>query len=200
MDVACARSIAMGVDEQCFRYVYGGGAPHGVVFVIMVMTTIVGGGWGALVFLPFFAHAKTRRMVSALFLSFIVAAALGTGLKLAVGRVRPCYALTGVSALYGTPSGPSFPSGHALGSFCFAGFFCATAIRIARRDPAKRNIAWLSSVGAITFATIVALSRVYLGAHFPSDVAAGAVLGFAVGYAGSKAFEWHERVRPRASS
>ncbi|MGH7327483.1 MAG: phosphatase PAP2 family protein, partial [Polyangiaceae bacterium] len=156
--------------------------------------------WGALAFVPFLWRASTRRLVSALFITFLVAASVGTALKVAVGRLRPCFSLQGVSALYGSPAGPSFPSGHALGSFTFAGFLTATAIEIARKNPDKRRVAWIASIAAVVFATSVALSRVYLGAHFPSDVATGALLGFLIGFGGAKAFQAYERGRAKSAS
>ncbi|HEX7666637.1 MAG TPA: phosphatase PAP2 family protein, partial [Polyangiaceae bacterium] len=180
--------MPMGTDEVCFRYVYAGPGAHGAVFAVMVATTILGGGWGALMFLPFLYRAKTRRMTSALFLSFLVAATIGTLIKFAVARVRPCYSLEGVHSLWGAPSGYSFPSGHATGSFCFAGFAIVVALRVAKNHPERKWQAWGAAVLAIVLATIVGLSRVYLGVHFPGDVSVGAILGLVVGFAGAVAF------------
>ena len=138
--------------------------------------------------------------MTALFATFLAAATIGTGLKILIGRTRPCNSLTGIAALYGDPTGPSFPSGHALGSFCFAGFLVATVMQIARKNPAKRRVAIISSIAALFFATSVALSRVYLGAHFPSDVTAGAFLGFLIGFSGAKIFQAYERRRATPAS
>lgn len=190
----------MGADERCFRFLYGGAEAHGLLFLYMVATTVVGGGWGALAFVPFLWRASTRRLVTALFASFLVGASVDTAMKLVFGRLRPCFALQGVTALYGSPTGYSFPSGHALGSFCFAGFLIATVMDIARRNPEKRRAAWIASTAALFFSTSVALSRVYLGAHFPSDVAAGAILGFLIGFASAKVFQAYERGRAKQPS
>jgi undecaprenyl-diphosphatase len=91
--------------------------------------------------------------------------ALNTALKLAIGRRRP--ALEDLPALAGTPTGLSFPSAHATTSFAAA--------------RAYRGLVPGGPLYAIAGA--LALSRVYLGVHFPSDVAAGALLGTAVGSA-----------------
>jgi len=64
----------------------------------------------------------------------------------------------------------SFPSGHALGAFAIAAVFSAEY-----RE--RRWVPWV----AYGTASLIALSRVGLGRHFPSDVMAGAVLGRSLG-------------------
>jgi hypothetical protein len=64
----------------------------------------------------------------------------------------------------------SFPSGHASGAFAVATVFAWEF-----RD--KRWVPWV----AYGTATLIALSRVGLGRHFPSDVLAGAILGHSMG-------------------
>jgi undecaprenyl-diphosphatase len=184
----------MNADERYFRFLYGGSTAHGTaLFVLMVMTTIIGGGWGMLILLPFLVREKTRKVAAAMFVTFGVAALVVTVMKNSIGRARPFLALSGVTPLYGTPTGFSFPSGHATGSFCFAGFIVGTAIRLARENHARKRDAILGAAAAIAFAIVVSLSRVYLGAHFPSDVAVGALIGFSIGLAGAKGFEIYER-------
>jgi undecaprenyl-diphosphatase len=88
--------------------------------------------------------------------------------KVSVGRERPDIArLVGVS-------GFSFPSGHTAAS---AAVYAAIALVVGRgRD--RRTKAILAGVaGGITVA--VAMSRVMLGAHWLTDVIAGAALGWA---------------------
>jgi membrane-associated phospholipid phosphatase len=89
---------------------------------------------------------------------------LNYAVKLAVKRPRP--QLDGLPPLSGVVSGLSFPSAHATTSFAAAGTY-------ARAVPA---LAPLLYGGAAMFA----ISRPYLGVHYPSDVAAGALLGSAV--------------------
>ncbi|CAG0941852.1 undecaprenyl-diphosphatase [Candidatus Brocadiaceae bacterium] len=62
----------------------------------------------------------------------------------------------------------SFPSNHALNNFGIAVFFSGLYKK------------WAPVL--FTAAALVALSRVYLGLHYPSDITAGALLGSGIGY------------------
>ena len=72
----------------------------------------------------------------------------------------------------------SFPSGHASWAFSSAVFF-ATVYSDYYPYSKWKNYVW---GGALLTASSVAYFRVGAGAHFPTDVLAGAVVGSAVGY------------------
>jgi len=63
---------------------------------------------------------------------------------------------------YPQPNTYSFPSGHALISLCFY-------LALAEIEGRKR--AW--RLAAVLFAVAIGLTRIYLGVHYPTDVAAG---------------------------
>jgi membrane-associated phospholipid phosphatase len=65
----------------------------------------------------------------------------------------------------------SFPSGHAIGTF-------SMATVIAERYRQHRWVPWV----AYGLASLVGFSRITLQAHFPSDIFAGAVLGYAISH------------------
>ena len=112
-----------------------------------------------------FDGERRRRWVRA---TAVVGAAyaISTSIKLAIGRRRPV--VDDLPHLMVTPTGLSFPSSHSTSSFAAAQAFG----RLLPRVPL---------LGA---AAAMAFSRLYLGVHYPSDVAAGAALGTVIGILG----------------
>jgi undecaprenyl-diphosphatase len=84
-------------------------------------------------------------------------------MKAAVDRPRPPASLIETSAA-------SFPSGHAIATAVTAVGF---VLVLARPGPSR----WRWEVYAVVFTSIMALSRVYLRAHWLTDTVAGALLG-----------------------
>ena len=88
-------------------------------------------------------------------------------LKRSLTRPRPDASIVGFQALASNPDRFSFPSGHTGAAFAVA-------------------VAWATEPfglgpAALALASGIGLSRVYLGAHYPLDVAAGSVLGICAG-------------------
>lgn len=87
-----------------------------------------------------------------------------TALKALFARSRPDVLLEPLSSY-------SFPSGHSSAAFAF---FLLLGLLAGRGQPPRWRLTWL--LLASLPATAIALSRVYLGVHWPSDIIAGAVL------------------------
>ena len=164
------------MDAELFYKLYGDG--HGVTAAIMIALSAIGSGWSMVGLPPFLAIRRTRGVALGLTLSLVVVAISVFVLKAIVGRARPCMCLPGVHALYfTTPTDGSFPSGHAAGSFCFATYLALRAMQSGWSRRAKIAVAVVLGL----FAAGVSISRVYLGVHYPFDIAAGALLGSAIG-------------------
>lgn len=89
---------------------------------------------------------------------------LNTLVKLAVGRPRPLIVPHLTEA-----GGESFPSGH---SFNSAVVYIAIALAFAAIS-SRRSVRWTLIGASVLLSITVAFTRVWLGVHFPSDVAAG---------------------------
>ena len=114
-----------------------------------------------------------RHRWDALFLVLALCLELATFLTVntVVGRPRP-----GGPRLGSLPSTSSFPSGHTAAMVALYGGL-ALLINARLRARIVGFVAWLV---ALLAAAAIGLARVYRGMHHPSDVIAGALLGFAV--------------------
>ncbi len=118
--------------------------------------------WIALALVLVVVRASRRAgvsMLAALLFGYLVC---NLTLKPLIERLRPCDLVADVS-LIACPPDFSFPSGHTTSAFAAA---CA--------------LAWFypkAGAAALFFAVLMALSRMYLFVHFPSDILAGAAVG-----------------------
>lgn len=108
---------------------------------------------------------RTRKygllMLASLALMYIVNNLL---LKELIDRTRPYEVFDKVQRLIEKQRDPSFPSGHSASSF-------AAAMCIYLNAPKKYGIPIL------LLALLMALSRLYVGVHYPGDVVTGAIVG-----------------------
>lgn len=122
------------------------------------------------------AQPRHRRYGIAVLVAVLATAALGMlVLKPLFGRARPFVAYEFTGLLIPPPSGDSFPSNHSMVSFAAAAALCCL--------PGKSTGVKALKAGAVVLAALIALSRLYLYVHYPSDILAGAVIGIAVGLA-----------------
>jgi membrane-associated phospholipid phosphatase len=103
-------------------------------------------------------------------LSVGISMAVSGGLKELVNRQRPDQAYPDVIRTYTYTDGKSFPSGHTTLAFA-----TATSLALTYKK-------WYITVPAYAWAAGVGYSRMRLGRHYPSDVAAGALIGVGSAY------------------
>lgn len=103
--------------------------------------------------------------------AFIMALTLSIGLlitnlilKNSVHRTRPFHAIEKLFPLINKPEDWSFPSGHATSSIG-----CGIAM--------LRNLPKRYGLSGFTIGLLIAVSRMYLGVHYTTDVVAGALIG-----------------------
>jgi undecaprenyl-diphosphatase len=87
-----------------------------------------------------------------------------------VQRIRPCHVFQQVQLLHGAvcTDSFSFPSNHASNIFALAAFISYNYRRLA--------------IPSFLIASLVGYSRIYLSAHYPTDVLAGAAWGMLLGF------------------
>jgi undecaprenyl-diphosphatase len=119
--------------------------------------------WGVISTLAFLATGLELYNLLVPWAAVAVSWILAEGAKFLFNRARPFISDTEIAPLIKTPSSSSFPSGHAATA-------AAGAITLSAIYPAFAPALVFSGV-------IVALSRVYLGVHYPFDVLAGLLIG-----------------------
>ena len=124
----------------------------------------------AIIVLGFLILQRKRLSALLLALGLIGGVGLSEGLKALFGRERPPEMLRAVETM-----SASFPSGHSLLS---AVFYLSIGVMLTRAFAQKRFKAYIIGV-AVLLTLIVGLTRVYLAAHWATDVLAGWSVGAA---------------------
>ena len=107
--------------------------------------------------------------------TYLLASQASGVLKQIFDRARPPRAFPQITTLLPLPHDASFPSGHAATSFA-----CAVVLAAFLQSRRSRSLLF-------ALAALIALSRVYVGVHYPLDVVVGAALGAAIGAAALQA-------------
>jgi membrane-associated phospholipid phosphatase len=140
---------------------------------VMRWVSLLSGGWRAPVLIIVGGIVIWRclgKWEAGLVLMTWLSSPIDSGLKLVVNRPRPTPDLVHV---FQTESGNSFPSGHAFLAMVFWGLLAYLALARLQR----RSLRVLAFSGSMVMILSIGASRVYLGAHWPSDVLGGYMLG-----------------------
>ncbi len=112
---------------------------------------------------------KGRLAVVTIIITIIISDQLSSSiLKELIGRIRPCHVLSDLNILVPCGAGKSFPSSHAVNNFAVAGILTYYYTKYK----------WYF----YSIASIVAISRVFVGVHYPFDVIGGACIGFMISF------------------
>jgi undecaprenyl-diphosphatase len=120
-----------------------------------VLTVLV-----AIIFLAF----RWRSEAAGLILCVLGSAIINSTLKLVISRPRP--AVSALVPVYRNTVSQSFPSGHVTFYVCFFGFLFFVAYALLKHGSVLRRLALTLTALPVL---LVGLSRIYLGAHWPSD-------------------------------
>lgn len=157
---------------------------------IMVIVTRAGDFhtqlWAAVLLCLLLLVARQWRAALFAILTLLGTALANGALKATFGRVRP-------EVLMDPLSSYSFPSGHSSAAFAF---FLTLGVLAGRGQPPRLRLAWL--VLASLPATAIALSRVYLGVHWTTDVTAGALLAACICAASLTLVQWRSPLHAMA--
>ena len=171
MHLAASTTSSGGLDELLFHAINLAGSNRTLDLLMVLVTTLGGTYIVALFAVPLWLRGQ-REATFDFVLVLLATIALTTAIKYLVNRDRPCnvpdlFANTIPGYGCNTEPDPSFPSGHASRAFALAG---VVAVRFR----------WKLGGAAMAYATLVGLSRVYMGLHYPSDILGGALLGIAL--------------------
>lgn len=114
--------------------------------------------------------------------TILVSAFITTALKYTSKRERPFNTYPDIEKVTSAP-GFSFPSGHTSTAF-------ATATSLSMEFPK-----WYVIAPSFVWASTVGYSRMHLGAHYPSDVVAGAIIGSGSAYLSYRMNKWINKKR-----
>lgn len=146
--------------------------------IIAELITMLGEQYLFVVVISFFYFVYNKKMGTVLAYSLFLSAAFNNAIKGVVQAKRPFELDSGiVPKRPETATGFSFPSGHSQNS---SSFYTSLGLIINKKKY------WII-FGIVIF--LIALSRVYLGVHFPHDVVVGVVLGIGTAFLGNFLFK-----------
>lgn len=178
MALPTLRELVQTVDDEVWRL--AGSLSNDVAVALAKAFDLIGSSWVTVpVVIVVAAALAVQRRWGAL-ASWLVAMAVS---QLMIGPVKNLYERPRPPLPLVETTSWAFPSGHAVAGAAIA---VALVIVWTRPGPLRRNLLVLAAL----FSFLMALSRVYLRAHWLSDVAAGVALGAAAAIGAAAAVQW----------
>ncbi|RRV15646.1 bifunctional DedA family/phosphatase PAP2 family protein [Pseudomonas saudiphocaensis] len=134
--------------------------------------------WAAVLLCALLMAVRQWRAAAFAILTLLGTAVANGALKAAFARLRPDILAQPLETF-------SFPSGHSSAAFAL---FLTLGVLAGREQPPRLRLTWV--LLATLPATAIALSRVYLGVHWPTDVIAGALLAATICAASLSIVQW----------
>ena len=158
------------LDNSIFLFINLRGRRPRWLDAAMWVLTQIGSGILAVGLAFFLFFSRQRSLALEIILGTITMGLLTESVKILISRARPFILHANIRIIGWREPGHSFPSGHTAQAF----FFMTVVIN---------QFGWSTSTAVLLYgvATLVALTRMYVGMHFPRDVIGGAILGISWG-------------------
>jgi membrane-associated phospholipid phosphatase len=160
----------MGFELDFIKWLQG--FRSGFLDVLFQLFTMLGEELVIIALLGFLYWCYDKKIGERVGITVFISLVLNSSIKTLFKRIRPFQVDNAiVNVRPQTSTGYAFPSGHTQGA---ATVFTATALWLKKRG-------FLIAAFVITF--LVAMSRMYIGVHYLTDVLVGAALGIGISYA-----------------
>jgi membrane-associated phospholipid phosphatase len=164
--LSLAWSVGQYFDSRIFLFFNLGGYHPAWLDNVMWLVTQLGSMLAAFAAALLFFFAGERRLAVEVILGTLTLWLYVETVKLLTDRARPFLVLEGTRIVGRRETGRSFPSGHTSQAF-FMAMLLTRQLQLGIGE----------SISIYLLAALVGFTRVYVGAHYPRDVIAGALLG-----------------------